>query len=399
MFQLIILHRNLLMFNQDNLINSKAIDNEETFRALGDLLPYPIWLSVPNGSLFYFNQAVYNYSGMTDSDFMNGNWINIVHPDDRAKNMSQWLHSITTNKEFIFEHRFRRFDGEYRWHLSRGTPKMNRHGEVILWVGTTLDIHEQKTHSHILEDKVREEHANSLPEIKNSNNLLTLPVTICRSRLRKIQTFISILLKSDVENLSDTQKQLLYKIDAATFRLRNIIKDILNYSHQTGLGEQITRVDINNVVKVVHKDLELLIKEKNARIVLHNMPIVFGIQGQLNQLFYNIIHNSLKFSRKDVPSLIHISASNLTSDYFHPSAEKELSITITDNGIGFDEKYSEKIFGLFQRLHDRHTFEGTGIGLALCKKIAENHNWKIRAMSSSGIGSTIELKIPFKRYC
>ena len=384
------------MVNYDNIINNKEIDNEETFRALGDLLPYPIWLSAANGSLIYFNQAVYNYSGLKDTDFMHGNWINIVHPDDRAKNMSKWLHSIATQEEFIFEHRFRRFDGEYRWHLSRSTPKMNNKGEVILWVGTTLDIHEQKTHAQILEDTVRERTHELITRNKELEQFAYVASHDMQEPLRKIQTFISILLKSDVVNLSDSQKQLIYKIDSAAFRLRIIIKDILNYSHQTGIGEQITRVDINSVVKVVHKDLELLIKEKNARIVLHNMPIVFGIQGQLNQLFYNIIHNALKFSRKDISPLIHISATFIMPEFLHQSTEKELSLTISDNGIGFEERYSEKIFGLFQRLHDRHTFEGTGIGLALCKKIAENHNWKIRAISSRGKGTTIELKIPFK---
>jgi PAS domain S-box-containing protein len=384
------------MVNPDKLINSNAIDNEETFLALGDLLPYPIWLATPNGSLFYFNQAVYNYSGMKDSDFMHGNWINIVHPDDRAKNMSKWLHSVTTNEQFIFEHRFRRHDGEYRWHLSRGVPKMNRNGEVILWVGTTLDIHEQKMHSQILEDKVRERTHELIMRNKELEQFAYVASHDMQEPLRKIQTFISILLKSDVDNLSDTQKQLLYKIDAATFRLRNIIKDILNYSHQTGLGEQITRVDINSVIKLVHKDLELLIKEKNGRIIIHNMPVVFGIQGQVNQLFYNIIHNALKFSKKDIPPLIRISTSFITQEYLQDPSEKELSLSITDNGIGFEEKYTDKIFGLFQRLHDRHTFDGTGIGLALCKKIAENHNWKIRAVSTYGMGTTIELKIPLK---
>ena len=384
------------MVYRDNLITEKILDSEQTFKALGDLLPYPIWLAASNGSLFYFNQAVYNYSGMNDSDFMHGNWINIVHPDDRAKNMSKWLHSVTTQEEFIFEHRFRRFDGVYRWHLSRGTPKKNKNGDVVLWVGTTLDIHEQKTHAQILEDKVRERTHELISRNKELEQFAYVASHDMQEPLRKIQTFISILLKSDVDNLSDTQKQLIYKIDAAAFRLRNIIKDILNYSHQTGIGEQITSVDINNVIKRVHKDLELLIKEKNARIVLHNMPVVFGIQGQLNQLFYNIIHNALKFSRKNVDPLIHINASYIRHDYLQTSHEKELTLTITDNGIGFEQKYTEKIFGMFQRLHDRHTFEGTGIGLALCKKIAENHNWKIRANSTSGIGTTIELKIPFK---
>lgn len=384
------------MVYNDNQIVEKMVDNEQTFRALGDLLPYPIWLSAPNGSLFYVNQAVYSYSGMTDAEFMHSNWINIVHPDDRAKNVSKWLHSVNIQEEFIFEHRFRRHDGEYRWHLSRGIPKKNKNGEVILWVGTTIDIHEQKMHAQILEEKVRERTHELVMRNKELEQFAYIASHDMQEPLRKIQTFISILLKSDVDNLSDTQKQLLYKIDAAAFRLRNIIKDILNYSHQTGLGEQITRVDINNVIKLVHKDLELLIKEKNARIILNNMPMVFGIQGQVNQLFYNIIHNSLKFSKKDIPPLISISASFVTGEYLQQPSDKELSLTITDNGIGFEEKYSEKIFGLFQRLHDRRTFEGTGIGLALCKKIAENHKWKIKAISTYGMGTTIELMIPLK---
>ncbi|MDP1813325.1 MAG: PAS domain S-box protein [Leadbetterella sp.] len=119
-------------------------ESEYKFRLLADSMPQHIWTSDPQGNLNYYNQSVFNYSGLTLEQINKDGWMQIVHPDDREENIKQWISSVTTGKEFLFEHRFRKHDGEYRWQLSRAIPQRDEHGKIQMWVGTSTDIHEQK---------------------------------------------------------------------------------------------------------------------------------------------------------------------------------------------------------------------------------------------------------------
>jgi PAS domain S-box-containing protein len=126
-------------------------ESEERFRLLSNVMPQFIWTGDPQGNLYYFNQAVYEYSGLTEKQAMNGGWVQIVHPDDKEENIKRWMHSIVTGEDFIFEHRFRKYDGEYRWQLSRAVPHRNSNGEIQMWIGTSTDIHDQKLYSDKLQ--------------------------------------------------------------------------------------------------------------------------------------------------------------------------------------------------------------------------------------------------------
>jgi len=131
---------------------AKAIkESEERFRLLSNVMPQFIWTGDPQGNLYYFNQAVYDYSGLTEEQAMNGGWVQIVHPDDKEENIKRWMHSIATGEDFIFEHRFRKYDGEYRWQLSRAVPHRDSNGQIQMWIGTSTDIHDQKISSEKLQ--------------------------------------------------------------------------------------------------------------------------------------------------------------------------------------------------------------------------------------------------------
>jgi PAS domain S-box-containing protein len=126
-------------------------ESEERFRLLSNVMPQFIWTGDPQGNLYYFNQAVYDYSGLTEEQAMNGGWVQIIHPDDKEENIKRWMHSIATGEDFIFEHRFRRQDGEYRWQLSRAVPHRDSNGQIQMWIGTSTDIHDQKISSEKLQ--------------------------------------------------------------------------------------------------------------------------------------------------------------------------------------------------------------------------------------------------------
>jgi PAS domain S-box-containing protein len=213
--------------------------------------------------------------------------------------------------------------------------------------------------------------------------------------LRKIQTFTN-LLEHNIEN-EEARKRYFEKISSSAQRMSELIKAVLNYSRLTITREHFEEVDLNAIIEHVLVDFELVITEKQAKITYDHMPRLQGISLQLNQLFSNLISNSLKFSEKEPK--IHISSkicqNSDIQDYPNLDHSREyVEIRFKDNGIGFEQQYVEQVFTIFQRLNDRERYEGTGIGLALCKKITDNHHGHIMAKSELGIGSEFYIYLP-----
>jgi two-component system CheB/CheR fusion protein len=220
--------------------------------------------------------------------------------------------------------------------------------------------------------------------------------------LRKILTFSMRLQDDHKAELSKEVKFYLDKIEGASSRMSTLIRELLNYSRLLGQEKLVVQTNLNATLKNVLKDFELLIDEKKALINFDELPSIEAIPLQMNQLFYNLISNALKFSREDVPPVINITSRTLSDKQVkkHPSLNPSVTyveICFKDNGIGFDQKYSEKIFTIFQRLHNRDTFSGTGIGLALIKKITENHQGLTFATAKEDEGATFHVILPVKQ--
>ena len=213
--------------------------------------------------------------------------------------------------------------------------------------------------------------------------------------LRKIQTFVGLLQRS----IHDEEAVLknIEKINSSAARMTDLIKAVLNYSRLANTIEPYDLVDLNQILENVKTDYELLITEKNAIIKNDNLPIIKGIPLQLNQLFSNLIGNSLKFSEEN--TLIEIttrvlSETEIFNHLYLDDDTRYIELIFKDNGIGFEQQYADKIFTIFQRLNAKHIYSGTGIGLALCKKIVENHHGYITAVSSLGAGATFYIYLP-----
>ncbi len=212
--------------------------------------------------------------------------------------------------------------------------------------------------------------------------------------LRKIQIFTEMAEKS---NDKEAANSYFEKIHASARRMTDLIKSVLNYSRLSKTGEQFEPVDLNELVENTKTDFELLIVEKRALITTAGLPVIQGIPLQLNQLFLNLFSNALKFAKED--PVISISCRQLTAEEVkaHESLHdksKYLELVFEDNGIGFEQHYADQIFTIFQRLHDKKSYEGTGIGLALCKKIVENHHGFITAKSELGKGARFLIYLP-----
>jgi two-component system CheB/CheR fusion protein len=184
--------------------------------------------------------------------------------------------------------------------------------------------------------------------------------------------------------------------------MSNLIRDLLNFSRLLDYGKLFEQTDLNETIKNILNDFELLVQEKKAQIKCDKLPTIDAISLQMNQLFYNLISNALKFSTEDVPPVITISSRTPLQKQIkkYPTLNPSISyveIIVKDNGIGFEQKYSEKIFTIFQRLHSKDSFVGTGIGLALTKKITENHHGVAFAEAKEGKGAEFHVILPFKQ--
>ena len=381
------------------------MESELKFRLLADSMPQFVWTSDAEGSLNYFNQSVYQYTGLSEANIRDNGWLQIVHPSDIEKNIQKWTESVSTGKDFLLEHRFKRFDGIYRWQLSRAIPRKDSSGNILMWVGTSTDIEDQKTFATELEQKVEDrtrELAHNNLELAKMNKELESFAYISshdlQEPLRKIQTFANQILDKEAALLTPAGKDKFQRMQNAAKRMQTLIEDILNYSRTSNAKRVFKSSDLNLVLAEVKEDLKDELSQKNAIIESGQLCHANIITFQFRQLLYNLIRNALKFSAPGVRPLIKIESrfeqgKNLPHANLH-TEQQYCHISVADNGIGFEQEYSEKIFEVFQRLHGRNEYEGTGIGLAIVKKIVENHNGIISAKGLPGEGARFDIFLP-----
>jgi PAS domain S-box-containing protein len=281
---------------------------------------------------------------------------------------------------------------------------------------TALELDEGKALSVIVTDLTRqkkneqqlretnEQLAKMNEALEVSNNDLQQFASVAshdlQEPLRKIMVFSNILKEKYANELSDDSHQCLNKIIDSSGRMKSLIIDILNYSR---LSENITKVnavDLNALIRELLEDFELMIRDKNAIIQVNKLPSIEVNRGQIRQVFQNIISNALKFQRPGVDPVITIDSKLVQSLSFDSKEDPNgdyCQISIKDNGIGFNEKFATDIFALFERLNPKDKYEGTGIGLAIAKKIVEKHNGIIKAMSNEMDGSLFMIILPLNQ--
>jgi len=216
--------------------------------------------------------------------------------------------------------------------------------------------------------------------------------------LRKIQAFGDRLKSKYEQQLGDDGHDYLERMLNAAQRMQTLINDLLTFSRVTTKAQPFSKVDLTLVAGEVLSDLEVRIEQTGATVELSDLPVIDADPLQMRQLLQNLIANALKFQKPDQGPVIKIfseSHSNSAEGATWTLSNSEvLQLSVADNGIGFDEKYLDRIFTVFQRLHGRNTYEGTGVGLAVCRRIVERHNGSITARSQPGRGATFIVKLP-----
>ncbi|WP_343695028.1 PAS domain S-box protein [Flavobacterium sp.] len=323
-------------------------------------------------------------------------------PEDQKSNLPNTLLQLARETGRAVQQGWRvRKNGSLFWASVVITAIHNKNNDIIGFSKVTHDLTEKKK----ADDKIKRnalELEQKNAELEQMNKELQSFAYISshdlQEPLRKIQTFATMIREKEYDNLSDYGKDKFQRMQNAAQRMQTLINDLLSYSRTNIQERKFEKTDFSKIIDEVKEDLKEELEQKNAVIECNEIGKVNIIPFQFRQLLYNLISNSLKFSRPDIPIVIKIDNEIIKGSDFE---EKGLSkknkywhLTISDNGIGFESQYSKKIFDVFQRLHGRDHYSGTGIGLAIVKKIVENHNGIISAKGELNKGAAFDIYIP-----
>jgi PAS domain S-box-containing protein len=355
----------------------------ERMRFMAESMPQKIFTAKPDGSVDYFNPQWMEFTGLKLDEIKDWGWTQFIHPDDLDENIRVWKIAVESGNPFNFEHRFRRHDGEFRWHLSRAQAMRDEHGEVVMWVGSNTDIHEQKEQEQELERRVQERTAQLLAANEQLQGFTYSVAHDLRQQIRGININASIVL-ADAPELEGEIKETLERLANSASQLGALVDDLLAYTKLEKQQPKATAVDLTTLAEEVF----VYVREHQPqyhKVKLQVEPglVAYGDPLMLRIVLENLVDNACKYSiSKESPELM--------------VGRKDGAFYVQDNGVGFEQKYAQKVFQPFERLHSEAGVEGTGIGLANVRRIVEKHGGKVWAEGKPGSGAVFYFTLPKK---
>jgi len=319
-----------------------------------------------------------------------------THPESLSR-MGQELAKRQRGEVSAYEAKYVRKDGSFFHGLATGAAVLDAQGRPAGAVGCIKDITDRK--------RAEQQLAEQAAELARSNTELEQFAYVAshdlQEPLRKVRAFGDRLNVKFGELLPEQGRDYLGRMVNASERMQTLINDLLQYSRVTTKAQPFAPVDLNEVARQVVSDLEIQIERQHGRVEIDALPTIDADHTQLRQVLQNLVGNALKFRQEAADPIVHVRGEIVRADETEEGGGAQpaelFRLTVQDNGIGFDQKHAERIFGVFQRLHGRDAYEGTGMGLAICRKIAERHGGSLAATSVLGEGATFALTLPVEQ--
>lgn len=349
------------------LLNKKLKESEENFRQLAELMPEKITTTDADGNVIYYNKNWLDYTGLSFDELKDWGWEKIVHSDDLEKNTKQWKETIAAGSKLVVEERLLNKNNEYRWHLSRLSPVKDEAGKITKWISATTDIHDQKTREQTKDDF-----------ISIASHEMKTPLTTAKAYLQLLEITIT----------PGNENAFLYarKASDSVTRLNNLIEELLDVSKIQGgkLNYTISSFNFNEMIDDTVGDIQ---HSSPMHTIVKTGKVteeVTGDKDRLQQVVINLLSNAIKYSPDRGEVFINVEQN-----------DKEIKVSVKDNGIGISKQNLEKIFDKYYRVQGHGiNFQGLGIGLFISHEIVQRHHGEIWAESEPGKGSIFYFTIP-----
>lgn len=392
----------LLSFNKTNIdveelrkANDKLKLLNESFNTAEKTAGFGHWMVNLETDEYTFSDNLYRLMGVEPNAFEPNleNSIKYFHPDDLEYVSKVHKDSLINQQSTSIIFRFLTPDNEVKYIMGVGSFTKDGNGDLIK-IGVNYDITNEYKKTLELEENNKElKYINT--ELESFNNIVSHDL---QEPLRKIQMFISRLEEKEFDALSQQGRDYFSKVRIAANRMQTLLIDLVDYSRTIKGDKVFVETDLNKILAETIQDLSINVEEKNAVIQIGKLPTIKAIPFQIKQLFINLISNSLKYSKEDTAPEISITSKKVTEkemlDYKIAKKKDYYKIVISDNGIGFKQEYSDKIFLLFKRLETDPKYSGTGLGLAICSRIVDNHKGFIKVKSKPNAGAKFYVFIP-----
>jgi PAS domain S-box-containing protein len=361
----------------------KIKESEQLFREMADTIPQLIITRSSDGINDYVNRMHEEFPGIIRKSDGSWEWRPAIHPDDLSNVLEARRRADEKKTYFEVEHRLKNSRGIYRWHITRGIPVRNESGHVIKWIATATDIHDLKE-----AEKKLKERTSLLEEANKELESFSYSVSHdLRAPLRAITGFSTLLKKKISSKLDkDEIRQLDIILDSA-MKMDQLITDLLQFSRISRTEVSITSIDMNKLARDSWQEQLNANPERKLSFKIGPLPDASGDRNLIRQVFSNLLANAVKFSKKKKSSIIEIGGNQDGNEKVY---------YIRDNGSGFDMRYYDKLFGVFQRLHPECDYEGTGVGLAIVQRIIHRHGGRAWAEGKVGKGAIFFFSLPTK---
>lgn len=355
--------------------------SEKRYQSAFDLIPFGVWIADRHGNMLSVSQSFLDAFGVTLSECQGLKWADLVVPEEREPLLRAWRQAVMKDETWDRTFHMVARNGSRHTVLSRAVPLHNQRGDIKSWAGIHLDITDR--------EKMSEQRTRHLLEIARFNaetdQLAYIAAHDLQEPLRMIASYVQLIDKRYSGKLDkDADTFIGFAVEGAN-RLRTMLQNVQIYTQIGKFPQRRKTLDLTIPAEKARANMSSLLAQEHASLTIEQLPECYGDEVELTMLFEHLIDNAVKFRSRGVTPEIKISAS---------SNRGLCTIAVRDNGIGIEEAYRERIFDLFQRLNPRDEYEGTGLGLAVAKKIVETHGGRIWVESNSGNGSTFYFQLP-----